>query len=79
LIRSDSPVLPERNKDFQIDEEGRLVEVVPCKKCGRKFAVDRIETHAKICTNAKDRQPYDVAMMRVAGTDAEELVKNGKI
>jgi hypothetical protein len=61
----------------QVDEEGRYVEVVPCTICGRKFAVDRIQTHANICSQAKERTPYDVAMMRVAGTEAEELVKAG--
>ena len=75
--RSNSPTLPARNSDFQIDEEGRYVEVVPCTICGRKFAVDRIQTHANICSHTKERKPYDVAMMRVAGTEAEELVKNG--
>lgn len=49
-----------------------------CSKCGRKFAVDRIKTHENICSHTKERKPYDVAMMRVLGTDAEDLVKNGK-
>ena len=43
--RSNSPVLPARNPDFQLDEEGRMVEVVPCTICGRKFAVDRIQVN----------------------------------
>ena len=76
-VRSNSPVLPARNTDFQVDEEGRTVEMAPCSKCGRKFAVDRIKTHENICSHTKERKPYDVAMMRVLGTDAEDLVKNG--
>ena len=54
------------------------MQVVPCTICGRKFAVDRIQTHANICSHQKERKPYDVAMMRVAGTEAEEMVRNGK-
>jgi hypothetical protein len=76
--RSNSPSLPAKNSDFQVDEEGRYVEVVPCTICGRKFAVDRIQTHANICSHQKERKPYDVAMMRVSGTEAEELVRNGE-
>ena len=35
------------------------------------------QTHANICSQTRERKPYDVAMMRVAGTEAEELVKAG--
>ena len=41
--RSTSPSLPAKNPEMQLDEEGRMVQVVPCTICGRKFAVDRIQ------------------------------------
>ena len=41
--RSTSPALPAKNPEMQLDEEGRMVQVVPCTICGRKFAVDRIQ------------------------------------
>lgn len=49
--------------------------------CSRSFAADRIAKHVVVCDqiNTKTRQPYDVAGMRVAGTEAEELVKAGKM
>jgi len=63
------------------EEQGDAGPLVPCKVCSRSFAADRIAKHVVVCDqiNTKTRQPYDVAGMRVAGTEAEELVKAGKV
>ena len=53
--------------------------LVACSNCGRKFLEERIETHVKICTSAKHREVYDIAQRRVVGTEAEELLKAGKL
>ena len=64
---------------LETEENGSSENLVPCSNCNRKFAQERIEVHTKICTNSKHREVYDVAMARVAGTEAEELVKAGKL
>ena len=49
--------------------------------CSRSFTSDRIGKHVEVCGQiaAKPRQVYDVALARIAGTEAHELVKEGKI
>ena len=58
-----------------------LVKFYFSQICSRSFAADRIAKHVVVCDqiNTKTRTPYDVAGMRVAGTEAEELVKAGKV
>ena len=58
-----------------------LTKLYISQVCSRSFAADRIAKHVVVCDqiNTKTRQPYDVAGMRVAGTEAEELVKAGKV
>ena len=34
-------------------EEGGTVELVPCKKCGRKFLPSRVEKHESNCKDIK--------------------------
>ncbi len=59
--------------------ENGTVELVPCSICGRKFAADRIQTHASICGNHKERKVFNPAVQRVKGTDAEEMLKTGDL
>ena len=33
----------------------------------------------QICKNTKERQIYDIAKIRIVGTEAEELYKAGKL
>ena len=49
--------------------------------CNRTFLEDRISKHAEVChkTAAKQRPVYDVVGARVGGTDAGELVAQGKL
>ena len=35
------------------DIEGSQVELVPCEKCGRKLAADRLEAHKRACKGRK--------------------------
>ena len=53
--------------------------MVSCSNCGRGFAKERIEKHVQICTNTKERQIYDIAKIRIVGTEAEELYKAGEL
>ena len=53
-------------------------ELVPCTNCGRAFAKERIETHTKICTSTKERKVYNVAKMRIEGTEAGALYNAGE-
>ncbi|TRY80374.1 hypothetical protein TCAL_09882 [Tigriopus californicus] len=55
------------------------VQVVPCSNCGRGFAKDRLDTHFKICKSQKKRKPYNISKHRVAGTEAEDLVRQGRL
>ena len=55
------------------------IKLVPCGICGRGFTKDRIKKHNSICAKQKPRKVYDITQKRVAGTDAGELVKAGKI
>lgn len=80
--RTDSPVIAPNPVNLDEAEDGQQVDsvqTVPCSVCNRHFSVDRIQTHAAICSNTKERKVYDVAKMRVQGTEAEELVKNGRL
>lgn len=56
------------------------VKLVPCSKCGRKFAADRVERHMNSCDNlTKKRKILDPTKLRTAGTDMEKYVKNPKM
>ncbi len=47
--------------------------------CGRTFVSDRLATHVGACKAASKTRPvFDVAMARIAGTEAAELVNNGR-
>lgn len=54
------------------------VQTVPCSKCDRSFALERIKKHEEICTSIKPRKVYDIVQMRVKGTESEKLVKEGE-
>ena len=46
---------------------GMALELAVCETCGRQFAVDRLERHAKICTKAagKQRKPFGPSAVRM--------------
>ncbi len=49
------------------------------KICGRTFVSERLATHVAACQAAsKERPVFDVAMARIAGTEAAELVQAGR-
>lgn len=80
-------------KDFKVDismyadaanvdgaYESSRVKLVPCSKCGRKFAADRVQRHMNSCDNlTKKRKILDPTKLRTAGTDMEKYVKNPKM
>jgi hypothetical protein len=55
-------------------------KLVPCGVCNRKFAADRLASHAKICKKVtnKTRKVYNTAKMRVGGTEASEFQRGAK-
>eukprot|EP00668_Euglena_longa_P015981 GGOE01020174.1.p1 GENE.GGOE01020174.1~~GGOE01020174.1.p1 ORF type:complete len:323 (-),score=41.44 GGOE01020174.1:186-1154(-) len=58
-----------------------LVMLVPCGKCGRNFAADRIRKHEDACQAMKKRKKFDVQKQRWQGLPPEDLnlvVKKGK-
>lgn len=75
-------------RDFTVDlsmyenadkEEGAFekVKLVPCSKCGRKFAADRVQRHMNSCDNlTKKRKILDPTKIRTTGTDMEQYNRN---
>ena len=59
--------------------ENGTVKLAACDNCGRSFAEDRLDTHFNICVNQKERKPFNVARKRVEGTEAEDMLKAGKL
>ncbi|XP_005986617.1 zinc finger C2HC domain-containing protein 1C [Latimeria chalumnae] len=66
---------------FEAAEEDGLVDQIdfssqltPCSFCGRKFAVDRLSKHAKICKKSQNskRKVFDSSKARAKGTDLEQ-------
>ena len=55
--------------------DGVVLDLVACHKCSRKFARDRLPVHAKVCGKEKKRKEFNMAKVRVGGTDAEYFVK----
>lgn len=63
----------------QVTEEYRNTgERKPCRTCGRKFVLDALERHVKICTKVskKQRKVFDMTKARVQGTELEKYVLN---
>lgn len=85
--QNSSPVVPSSGADLSlyehaIEQDGaveRLGKLAPCRNCGRKFAVDRLEKHEKACKNiTKKRKVMDPSKLRVRGTDMEQYVASSK-
>uniref|UniRef100_H3BG16 Zinc finger C2HC-type containing 1C n=1 Tax=Latimeria chalumnae TaxID=7897 RepID=H3BG16_LATCH len=51
-----------------------ISQLTPCSFCGRKFAVDRLSKHAKICKKSQNskRKVFDSSKARAKGTDLEQ-------
>ncbi|XP_028405054.1 uncharacterized protein LOC114527562 [Dendronephthya gigantea] len=60
---------------FQSSGNGNLV---PCFKCGRTFAADRVEKHQAICNNAKQRKVFNSSKHRTEGTEAASFNRPGR-
>ena len=57
-------------------DDQQAVQLQPCSICGRKFAVDRLERHAKVCkkSSQKKRKVFDPVKMRTEGTEQAKYV-----
>ena len=62
-------------KAFQSSGNGNLV---PCFKCGRTFAADRVEKHQTICNNTKQRKVFNSSKHRTEGTEAAAYNRPGR-
>ena len=60
-------------------EDGATGSVVlkPCPNCGRKFAVERLAKHSKVCKDSAKklakRKVFDPVKMRLEGTEAAQF------
>ncbi|KAH9589034.1 Double zinc ribbon [Trypanosoma melophagium] len=62
-------------KDVE-DYEDVAIDVGPrveCSNCGRKFAMEALERHERVCVTQKKRKVFNVRAMRLTGTGAENL------
>lgn len=67
--------------EHQTQDVGEVsVDVSPCSICGRKFAVDRLAKHIKICAKSSKskRKVFDTRKHRSEGTEHEKYVQSGK-
>eukprot|EP01006_Ploeotia_vitrea_P006259 TRINITY_DN12655_c0_g2_i1.p1 TRINITY_DN12655_c0_g2~~TRINITY_DN12655_c0_g2_i1.p1 ORF type:complete len:807 (-),score=107.85 TRINITY_DN12655_c0_g2_i1:150-2441(-) len=53
--------------------EMEAMQLSACGNCGRKFAVERLAKHMKICTGIKKRKVFDPAKMRTEGTEMAQF------
>ena len=60
---------------YQSSSNGNLV---PCFKCGRKFASDRVEKHQNICSSVKQRKVFNSSKHRTEGTEAAAYNRPGR-
>lgn len=58
--------------DYGGGADGADGDRIPCNNCGRRFAPDALEKHARICAKvfSKPKKVFNSAAKRVAGTDA---------
>ena len=57
------------------------LDLRPCNKCGRKFGLEKLQKHEKVCqAGAKKRKVFNTTKMRTVGTDQAQFVnrKSGK-
>ncbi|XP_002730725.1 uncharacterized protein LOC100375200 [Saccoglossus kowalevskii] len=64
-----------------IDEETSVsLDLRRCNTCGRKFASDRLDKHAKVCLmkSSKKRKVFDPVKLRTEGTPMAHYIRQGK-
>ncbi|MBN3311894.1 ZC21C protein, partial [Atractosteus spatula] len=56
-------------------------QLVPCELCHRKFAVERLEKHSKICEKLQNskRKVFDSCKHRAKGTELETYIHKKKV
>ena len=60
------------------EESSSTPSLVPCPKCGRSFAVERIAKHESICTKTNHtRKVFDSTKMRTQGTEMSKYNRRG--
>eukprot|EP00667_Euglena_gracilis_P022032 EG_transcript_24334 len=75
------PPIKGQTAQFIPEEPTGPLVLVPCGKCGRKFAADRIRKHEDACQAMKKRKKFDVQKQRWQGLPPEDLnlvAKKGK-
>ncbi|XP_064622039.1 hepatoma-derived growth factor-related protein 2-like [Lineus longissimus] len=61
------------------EAEKENLNLRPCPTCGRKFNVDRLDKHRKVCVESKKpRKTFDMSKKRVEGSEAEKYVRSVK-
>ena len=64
--------------DPETYQSGNSGNLVPCSKCGRTFAGDRVDRHERICNNTKQRKVFNSTKHRTEGTEAAAFNRPGR-
>ncbi|KAG1674593.1 hypothetical protein FOA52_001842 [Chlamydomonas sp. UWO 241] len=58
-------------------EDASDMHRIECRSCGRRFAPEALEKHARVCSKVfgSKRKVYDVSKARVEGTDAAQFAR----
>ncbi|XP_043929845.1 zinc finger C2HC domain-containing protein 1C [Protopterus annectens] len=69
-----------KDKEEFPDQDFLSSALAQCSFCGRKFVVDRLERHMKICNKAQNskRKVFDSSTARAKGTDLEKYISRKK-
>eukprot|EP00062_Callorhinchus_milii_P025218 gi/632985962/ref/XP_007909976.1/ PREDICTED: zinc finger C2HC domain-containing protein 1C-like [Callorhinchus milii] len=70
----------EQAESGQVDDRYSPNPKAKCSYCGRRFVLDRVDTHVEICKKVykHKRKVYDSAKKRAQGTDMENYQSNRK-
>lgn len=60
------------------EQGGSSGTLVPCFKCGRTFAEERISKHQSICNSTKQRKVFNASKKRVEGTEMAAYNRSGR-
>ena len=66
------------NDEPSFQEGSNPGNLVPCDKCGRTFAQDRIDKHMSICQNVKQRKVFNSSNKRMQGTEKVSSSRPGR-
>ncbi|KEG10669.1 hypothetical protein DQ04_03441060 [Trypanosoma grayi] len=83
VARGNSLSSQRRTPQQHITEEGReyddeavdIGDRIECGKCGRKFTVEALQRHERVCAAQKQRKVFNMRARRLSGTGAERTAR----